>query len=352
MTETIEVHNGPALNEIMHSIDALVKGEDLSEEQATRAFSIILSGGATPAQMAAMLIGLRVKGETVAEITGAAKAIRSKCGEFKAPENALDTCGTGGDASGSFNISTAVAFAVAACGVPVAKHGNRAITSLSGSADVLTQLGVNIMAEQEVMERALAEANICFMMAPKFHSAMRHVAPVRQELGIRTMFNVLGPLCNPARTHYHLMGVYAAELTENIAASLMQLGARRAWVVHGNDGMDEITTTTTTRVSELKDGKIHTFELNPQEYGIALVEPEALAGKDSLYNAKALRDVLSPNNSHKAYQDIVLLNAAACLVIADKVEDVQTGLETVRAAIKRGDALGVLNQLVEISNAS
>ncbi len=258
---------------VFHSIIALLAdGKNLSHDMAVRAFQIIMNGGATPAQMGAFLMGLRMKGETVEEITAGATAMRVKAQHIKAPPGAIDTCGTGGDARGTYNISTAVAFVLAACGVPVAKHGNRSVSSQSGSADVLKVLGVKVDAEIPVLERCLAECGICFLMAPKFHPAMRHVAPVRQELAMRTVFNLLGPLSNPAAPSYQLLGVYDAAWVEPLAHVLKELGTKAAWVVHGSDGLDELTLSGASTVAELKDGAVRCFEVTPEEAG-----PEARA---------------------------------------------------------------------------
>jgi anthranilate phosphoribosyltransferase len=338
------------MNNFSDFIKKVSLGESLTEEEAGRAFQIIMMGGATPAQMAGLLIALKMKGETTDELTGAARAIRAKCGRIKAPENALDTCGTGGDDSGSYNISTAVAFVVAACGVPVAKHGNRAVSSKSGSADVLKLLGVNVEAEPHVMERALVEANICFLMAPKFHTAMRHVAPVRAELGVRTTFNLLGPLANPASTQYQLLGVYKDTLVEPLANVLNRLGTKRAWVVHGSDGMDEITTNGTSFVASLDEGEVTTFTLNPEDYGIPLAEKEDLMGGDATYNATALREVIS-GKGEEAYRHIVVLNAAASLVVAGKASNINDGLALANEALDSGKAREAMEALISISNS-
>lgn len=336
------------MSELTTYLQVLADHRNLTMEESTRAFQILLTGGATPAQTAAFLMALRVKGETVDEITGAAQTMRARSGKVNAPENALDTCGTGGDSAGTLNISTAVAFVVAGCGIPVAKHGNRAISSKSGSADVLIELGVNVDASQEAMEEALREANICFMMAPKFHQAMKHVAEVRAELKIRTIFNLLGPLCNPASTRYHLLGVFSEQWVEPMAQVLKTLGAKRAWVVHGSDGMDELTTTGVSQVAELKDGEIRCFEVHPTDVGLNVVEPIALMGSSALYNAKELRALLEGEIG--AYRDVVLLNAAASLVVADRAPDLASGIAIAAEAIDNGKALACLKKLAEITS--
>lgn len=338
------------MTEIKKYIEKLVDFEDLTEDEAIRAFQIIMKGGATPVQISAFLVGLRMKGESIDEITAAAKVMRAKAEKFKAPKNALDTCGTGGDNSGSFNISTAVAFVVAGCGVPVAKHGNKAISSKSGSADVLTMLGVNIDAEKEIMEKALREANICFMMAAKFHCGMRHVAPIRTELGIRTIFNALGPLSNPADAKFQLLGVYSEKLVEPLARVLKKLGLERAWVVHGSDGMDEITTTGKTFVAELKGGRVRKFEINPEDYGFNIAKIVDLEGGDANANAQYLKGILM-NYGNEAYRDIVVLNSAAALLVAGVANNLQQGIEMAEKSLKSGAANEALLSLVAITNS-
>jgi anthranilate phosphoribosyltransferase len=353
------------MNGIKKYIEKVVNYENLSEDEAERVFQIIMNGGATPAEIAAFLVGLRMKGEVIDEIAGAAIVMRAKAEKINAPKNTLDTCGTGGktlkfkqqiepltsDAgkTGTLNISTAVAFVVAACGVPVAKHGNRAASSLSGSADVLKELGVNVEADKKIMERSLKEAGICFMMAPKFHTAMRHVAPIRKELGIRTIFNVLGPLSNPAGAKYQLLGVYSKKLVEPVAHVLHRLGVERAWVVHGSDGMDELTTTGKSFVAELRDGVVTTFNINPKDFGIKKVKIDDLKGGNPNVNAQYMKIMLQ-GKGNQAYRDIVLLNAAASLVVAGKVTDLKDGLKMAAEAIDSGKANEVLLKLVEISN--
>lgn len=335
------------INGIQDILTELAQQHDLSEEMAVRAFQMIMSGGATQAQIAAFLMGLRIKGETVQEILAGARVLRQKAATFSAPENAIDTCGTGGDGSRTLNISTAVAIIAAACGVPVIKHGNRGITSASGSADVLEALEVNTRLSPESSEQLLYKCNLCFLMAPLYHKAVRHVAPVRQELGLRTVFNLLGPLANPAGVRRQLIGVYDAEWLEPIAQVLYLLGAIKAWVVHGRDGMDEITTTTLSDIAVLERGEIHHFTLNPEDYGLACTDPGALRGQDPEYNARALHALLSGEKS--AYRDIVLLNSAAALCVADAVADISAGLTRAAEAIDSGIAKQLLAQFVEAS---
>lgn len=337
------------MSEIMHDVIALLADKrNLSRDQAGRAFQIIMNGGATPAQMAAFLMGLRLKGETTDEIAAGAQVMRAKAQRIKAPSLTMDTCGTGGDAKGTYNISTAVAFVLAASGVTIAKHGNRAVSSQSGSADVLALLGVRVDAEAPVLERCLAECNICFLMAPKFHPAMRHIAPIRQELGIRTVFNLLGPLSNPANPSHQLLGVYSDAWVEPMANALKELGTQRAWVVHGSDGLDELTLTGSSKVAELKGGKIQTFEINPEDAGLPKASLEDLRGKDPAFNAKALTHALS--GAESVYRNAVLYNAAAGLVIAGKVSDLKAGVAMAKDAIDSGKAYSTLQRLAFLSN--
>jgi anthranilate phosphoribosyltransferase len=329
-------------------IAQVADGASLSRDQAEEAFEIIMSGEATPSQIGAFLMALRVRGETVDEITGAALVMRAKALAVKAPEGAIDTCGTGGDASGTYNISTGAALVVAAAGVPVAKHGNRALSSLSGSADVLAALGVNIDAEIDLVEEALREANIGFLMAPRHHSAMRHVGPTRVELGTRTIFNLLGPLSNPAGTKRQLIGVFHRQWTAPMAEVLGRLGTERAWVVHGSDGLDEITTTGATYVSEIKDGAVSSFEVTPEDAGLSRADPADLKGGDAETNARAITEMLDGQSG--PYRDIVLLNAGAALVVADKAGNLKEGAGLAAEAIASGKAKETLAQLVAISN--
>ncbi|MDX2223805.1 MAG: anthranilate phosphoribosyltransferase, partial [Rhodospirillaceae bacterium] len=291
---------------------------------------------------------LRVRGETVAELTGAARIMRAKAVRVAAPADAIDTCGTGGDASGTFNISTAVAFVVAGCGVPVAKHGNRAMSSKSGTADVLAALGVNLDAGPDLIARAIAEAGVGFLFAQKHHSAMKHVAPVRTELGTRTIFNLIGPLSNPAGAKRQLMGVFARKWVRPLAETLGQLGAEAAWVVHGSDGLDELTTTGASFVAELKNGAVREFEITPEGAGLSRAQPGALKGGDAAHNAHALKEVL--HGRAGAYRDIVLLNAAAALMVACKASDLKAGADLARRSLDTGKAAAALDALVAISN--
>jgi anthranilate phosphoribosyltransferase len=333
----------------MKALLALVAGgERLSLDQARSAFEIMMSGDATPAQVGAFLMGLRVRGETVDELTGGAEALRERMVKVQAPADAIDTCGTGGDASGTFNVSTAAALVVAACGVPVAKHGNRALSSKAGSADILAALGVNIDVEPSRVERAIREAGIGFMMAPRHHGAMRHVAGARVELGTRTIFNLLGPLANPAGAKRQLLGVFANDWIEPLAHVLGQLGSERAWVVHGSDGLDELTTTGPSHVAELRAGRVTTFEVTPEQAGLPRARLEDLRGADATTNADALRALL--DGMRGPYRDIVLLNSAAALVIADRAGDLDAGVARAVDAIDSGAAKAALARLVAISS--
>jgi anthranilate phosphoribosyltransferase len=309
----------------------------------------MMDGDLTPAQTGAFLMALRVRGETVEEITGGARVMREKAVRVTAPEGAIDTCGTGGDGSGSYNISTAVALVVAALGVPVAKHGNRALSSKSGSAEVLHQLGVNIDREPDVLERCLSGAGITFLMAPKHHTAMRHVGPVRVELGTRTIFNLLGPLSNPAGASRQLLGVFDGKWVAPMAEVLRNLGSTAVWVVHGEDGLDEITTTAATRVAELRDGRIREFSITPEDAGLPYARPEDLKGGDPAHNAAALRALLDGQSG--AYRDIVLINAAAALLVAGKALDLRAGVAMAADALDSGAAKATLDKLVSLSNA-
>jgi anthranilate phosphoribosyltransferase len=329
-------------------IGAVASGRKLSETEAEQAFDIMMSGNATPSQLGAFLMGLRVRGETVEEITGAVRAMRAKMTRIEAPADAIDTCGTGGDQSGSWNISTGAALVAAAAGVPVAKHGNRAMSSKTGTADVLQALGVNIEADMSLVKKALWEAGICLMLAPRHHSAMRHVGPTRVELGIRTIFNLMGPLSNPAGAKRQLIGVFSRDWIETMATVLGRLGTESAWVVHGSDGMDEITTTGPTHVAELKGGKVRLFDVSPEDIGLRRATTADLKGGDSAANAQALTELLGGRKS--AYRDVVLFNAAAALMLAGKAADLKAGKALAETAIDSGKARAVLAKLVAVTN--
>lgn len=323
-------------------------GEILDEKSAEQAFNILMSGDATPAQIGGFLMGLRVRGEAVSEITGAARAMRAKALFIEAPNNAIDIVGTGGDGTGTYNISTGAALVVAGCGVPVAKHGNRALSSKSGAADVLAALGMNNEADFDLVRQSIWEAGLGFLMAPRHHSATRHVAGPRVELATRTIFNLLGPISNPSGVKRQLTGVFAKEWLEPIAHTLCNLGCEKTWVVHGSDGSDEITTTGITHVACLEDGKVTTFDISPADAGLPTAKPEDLKGGDDGHNAAAVRSLLAGEPS--AYRDVVLLNASAALIIAGEVTDLKAGVSKAAAAIDGGQAQAVLDKLVEITN--
>ena len=323
-------------------------GSSLSVEQARTAFDVMMSGDATPSQMGAFLMALRVRGETVDEITGGVMTMREKMTPIAAPPEAMDIVGTGGDGKGTVNISTATAIVVAGCGVPVAKHGNRAASSKTGTTDVQGALGINVDADFSLLQTALDEAGLCFMAAPRHHGAMRNVGPTRVEMGTRTIFNILGPLSNPAGVKRQLIGVFDRRWMRPMAETLRALGSERIWVVHGADGTDEITTTGPTYVAALEDGKISEFEITPEQAGVAVSTLADLQGGEAAENAAALRAVLQ--GSPGAYRDVVLFNAAAALIIAGKAADLPAGVALAARAIDDGEALEKLNRLVEITN--
>jgi anthranilate phosphoribosyltransferase len=324
-------------------------GKTLTESEAAEAFDTIMSGGASEAQVGALLMGMRARGETVDEITGAARALRARAVTVRAPEGAIDTCGTGGDAKGTHNISTCAAFVVAGAGIPVAKHGNRSISSRSGSADVLAALGVNIDCGPEGIAHCIESAGIGFMFAPSHHASMRHVAKVRSELGTRSIFNLLGPLANPAGTKYQVVGVFGEEWVEPIAQVLGRLGAKRAWVVHGSDGLDELTTTGISHVAALDGGKISTFKISPKNAGLPEAKAEDLSGGDATENAAHIRAVLGGQQG--AFRNVVLLNAAAALLVAGRAKTLREGVALAAQSIDSGKARAVLEALVKLSHA-
>jgi len=324
-------------------------GKPLKEQEAAAAFRVLMTGAATPAEVGAFLMGLRVRGETVAEITGAARVLRAKARSVRAPAGAIDTCGTGGDASGTLNISTATALVAAGAGVPVAKHGNRALSSKCGSADVLEALGVNLEATPARVSQAFRQAKVGFLFAPRHHQAMRHVAAIRKELAVRTIFNLLGPLANPAGAKRQLLGVYSPDWVVPMAHVLKKLGTTRAWVVHGKDGLDELTTTTTSYVAALSGGRIRSFEVTPEDAGLARAKASALKGGNARTNAKAIEQLLAGKTG--PFRDIVLLNAAAALILAEKARNLKQGAALAADAIDTGRAAQSLRKLVEITNA-
>lgn len=333
-------HFRPLLNKV-------ALGECLTREESSYVFDRMMSGEATPSQMGALLMGLRVRGETVEEITGAVSVMRAKMLPVEAPEEAVDIVGTGGDSSGSYNISTCAAFIAAGAGVPVAKHGNRALSSKSGAADVLMALGVRIDLPPEGISRCIAEAGIGFMFAPAHHPAMKHVGPTRVEMGTRTIFNLLGPLSNPAGVRRQMVGVFNKAWLTPLAEVLKLLGSERAWVVHGSDGLDEITIAGSTDVAALEDGQIRTFEISPELVGLTRAAPEALKGGDAAHNAKALRAVLDGEKS--AYRDVSILNAAAALLVAGRAADLKEGVALATTSLDSGSARARLETLVHVS---
>lgn len=329
-------------------IARLAEGQPLDAATARAAFETVMSGEATPAQIAAFLMGLRVRGETVEEITAGATVMRERALRVTAPADAIDIVGTGGDGIGTWNISTATAIVVAAAGVPVAKHGNRKASSLSGTADALQELGVNLDIDPATIARCIEKAGIGFMFAQAHHSAMKHVAPVRADLGIKTVFNMLGPLSNPALVKRQLLGVFAASWVEPFAEALRNLGSDSAWVVHGSDGMDEITTTGPSTVAELKNGKIRVFEVTPEEAGLRRASIEELKGGNPAENAAAIRRLFDGDAG--AYRDIVLLNAAAALIVSGKASSLKEGVATAANIVDSGGAKETLAKLVAVSN--
>lgn len=329
-------------------IAKVADGTSLNTQEARAAFEIILSGEATPSQLGGFLMALRVRGETVDEVTGAVETMRAKMLPVKAPADAIDIVGTGGDNTGSYNISTCTALVVAGCGIPVAKHGNRSLSSKSGSAEALAELGVNIDIGPEKISECIEEAGIGFMFAPLHHAAMKHVGPTRMELGTRTIFNLLGPLANPAGVKRQMIGVYANEWVEPVAEVLRNLGSEHTWVVHGSDGMDEVTTTGPTTVSELKDGKIRSFEISPEDAGLPMAKVEDLKGGLPAENAHALREVLS--GAKNAYRDVVLFNAAASLIVAGRCNELKEGVALAAESLDSGSAADRLERLVATSN--
>jgi anthranilate phosphoribosyltransferase len=325
----------------------VANGESLDRQEARDAFEILMSGEATPSQIGGFLMALRVRGETVSEIIGAVSTMRSKMLPVEAPADAVDIVGTGGDGAGTYNISTLASIIVAGAGVPVAKHGNRALSSKSGTADALSALGVNLEISPKKIGRCIREAGIGFMFASMHHAAMRHVGPSRVELGTRTIFNLLGPLSNPAGARRQLLGVYSPQWLTPIAEVLRDMGSETVWVVHG-EGLDEITTTGTTHVCALEDGKIRSFQLTPADFGVSTATLADLKGGDGLVNAAALRAVLG--GAKNAYRDISLCNAAAALVVAGKAQTLKDGMTLAAHSLDDGSAAAALDRLVAVSN--
>jgi anthranilate phosphoribosyltransferase len=323
-------------------------GAALTRDEARDAFDMLLSGEVTPAQAGGFLMALRVRGEALDEIIGAVSAMRQRMLTVEAPEAAIDIVGTGGDQSGSYNVSTAAAMIVAGCGIPVAKHGNRAASSKSGAADVLAALGVKIGLDTAALSRCLKEAGLCFMFAQTHHASMRHVAPVRVELGTRTLFNLLGPLSNPAGVPRQLLGVPSTIWLEPLTQALKELGSRRVWAVHGSDGLDEITTTGPTTVVALENGSIRQFTIAPEDVGLARARPEELKGAEPAHNAQQLRAVLE--GARTPYRDVAVFNAAAALVVAEQARDLREGVQRAAQAVDSGAAKAVLDKLIAASN--
>lgn len=332
-------------------LSKLVAGNDLTKEEAMKAQEMILSGEATQSQIACFLTALRMKGETLDEITGLAMVLRDKANTISPKvDNYVDFVGTGGDCTYSFNISTTSAFVVAAAGVPVAKHGNRSISSKSGAGDVLEALGVNISADPDVVEKCVEEVGIGFMFAPHFNPAMKYVGPVRKEMGIRTVFNILGPLSNPSRAKAMVVGVYSPSLTEVIAETMANLDVKRGFVVSGEDNMDEFTLTGSSTVSEIKDGKVETYEITPEQFGLKRCKIEDLQGGDGTVNAQITKDILS-GKERGAKRESVLLNAGAALYIGGKAESIEEGIRIAGETIDSGKAMETLEAMVKATNA-
>jgi anthranilate phosphoribosyltransferase len=330
-------------------IGKVATGATLSRDEATKAFDLMMSGAATPSQMGGLLMALRIRGETIDEITGAVTTMRAKMLRVDAPANAIDVVGTGGDASGTYNISTLASLIVAGAGVPVAKHGNRALSSRSGAADVLVALGVKIDLTPEQVSRCIREAGIGFMFAPAHHPAMNNVGATRVELGTRTIFNLLGPLSNPAGVKRQMVGVFSKQWIEPLAEALRNLGSEAAWVVHGSDGLDEITICGRTSVAALENGKVRSFEIAPEDVGLSRGKPEDLRGGDAAANAAALLEVLKGMKG--PHRDVAVMNAGAALVVAGKAAHLKDAVALAQQSIDSGEAKKRLDRLAAVSNA-
>jgi anthranilate phosphoribosyltransferase len=331
-------------------VEKVVRHQDLTEAEASAAMREVMEGRATPGALAGLLTALAMKGERPHEIVGFARTMREHAVALSAPAGEVfDTCGTGGDRAGTFNVSSTAAVVIAGAGLTVAKHGNRSVSSQCGSADVFEALGVNVSATPPVVERCLHGARIAFFFAPTFHPSMRHAGPTRRELGLRTAFNLLGPLTNPARARRQIVGVPRPELTELLARALMMLGSERAWVVHGSDGLDEISTTGYTKVSECRNGAVHTFYIHPSDFGLAKTTPDTLKGGDAATNAGIVRAVLE--GAPGPARDVVLLNSGAALFVAGKAGSVRDGIAQAAAAIDRGQAAATLAAMAKMSQA-
>jgi anthranilate phosphoribosyltransferase len=335
----------PKLKRIIQKVST---GACLCAEEIEAALDLMSTGAASPVQMGAFLMALRVRGETVDEITGAARLLRSRMLTVNAPADAIDIVGTGGDSHGTYNVSTCAAIVAAGAGVKVAKHGNRSVSSLSGASDVLTALGVKVDVDADLVSRAVAQAGVGFMWAPMHHPAMKQWAPVRAELGIRTIFNLLGPLCNPAGVKRQVIGVFDKKWVEPIADVMRNLGSEHVWVVHGSDGMDELTTTGPSTVAELKDGDVAVFEVVPEDAGLPRAKLVDLKGGDAKANAEAIRVLLQGEPG--PFRDIVLLNAAAALIVAGKAANLADGVKRAARAIDTGAANTALDKLIASTN--
>lgn len=337
---------------LQEAIKKVIDKQNLTEEEAFASMNDIMGGSATPAQIASFLTAMRMKGETIDEITGCAKSMKSNALAFNhdGDDFSIDTCGTGGDGGKTFNVSTAVAIIAAAAGIKVAKHGNRAVSSKSGSADVLTELGIKIDLETEKSEASLRDTGMAFLFAQKFHVAMKNAAPVRRELGVRTIFNILGPLTNPANIKGQVLGVFDGKLTHVLAEVLVKLGREKALVVHGEDGLDEITTTTVTKVSEVKDGKVIDYVINPEDFGMAVAKPEDITGGDSKDNAKIIIDILKGAKGPK--RDLLVLNSAAALYVGNAAKDLKEGIKLAEELLDSGKAYEKLKNISEYSQRS
>ena len=326
-------------------LNKIINGKDLNKEEMSEMISLVLSGKATDAQIGAMMAGLAAKGETYEELAGAAQSMRRKALRLQVPASpVVDTCGTGGDGAQTFNISTTTAFVVAGCGITVAKHGNRSVSSKCGSADLLEALGIKLDTPPEIVEEAIAQIGIGFLFAPLYHSAMRYAAKARKEVALRSIFNMLGPLTNPAGATCQLLGVYAPELTEMFAQALKELGAKNAFIVHGHDGLDEISVCAPTRVSELRDNQVRTFDILPEQYFGDRENPEDLKGGDAVKNAEITRRVLAGEKG--PCRNVVLINASAAIVVAGKAESLSAGIKMAETAIDEGDASQKLDELI------
>ena len=337
------------MSDALKPLIGLAADRPLTRDEATRAFTALFEGDASPAQIGGLLMALRTRGETVGEYSAAASVMRAKCKQVHAPQGAMDIVGTGGDGKGTLNISTATAFVVAGADVVVAKHGNRNLSSKSGAADALSQMGINVMIEPQLAEKALAEAGICFMMAPMHHPAMAHVGPVRAELGTRTIFNILGPLTNPAGVKRQLTGAFSRDLIRPMAETLAALGSERAWLVHGSDGTDELSIAGQSWICALEeDGTIREAQIHPEEAGLPEHPFEAILGGTPEHNGKAFADLL--DGARGAYRDAVLFNAAAALLIAGKAEDLRTGVALAQESIDSGKARAKVDALAALTH--